>query len=82
MDIKDIIEQQAALALNSGATVMIDRHYGTVSIDWDEGQCFLQYDDADRFISRTDALWRENPETGRGECDLCEAWQYIESLSN
>lgn len=80
MEMKDIIEQQATLALNSGGVVTINRHFGTVAIDWTGGECFMQGDEADQFIDAVDALSDNNPDVDFDKCALSEAWPYIETL--
>ena len=81
MTLTQFIRQTADMASRSGGTVNIDSRFGTVAIEWDSGECFLQGDEGDSFIEKVRDMWNTTGDTTEEECALCEAWPYIENLS-
>jgi len=81
-NLTSIIQQTAELVRNSGGRVVLDSAYSTVAIDWDGGECFMQGDEAVQFIESVTAMWEAAGDATIDDCELCEAWPYIENLSN
>ena len=81
-NLTSIIQQNADLARNSGGRVALDSAYSTVAIEWDGGECFMQGDEAAQFIDAVIALWEAAGDATIDDCELCEAWPYIETISD
>ena len=82
MTLSGVIKHTAQLARNSGASVDARAHLSVVAISWADGECFMQGADADQFITAVRLLSEAAPDVTIEDCELCEAWPYIENLSN
>lgn len=76
------IRQSASRARRSGGEVTITTQIPTVLIEWDLGECLLQGHEADDFIDKVRDMWAHVGDVTQEECALCEAWAYIETLSD